>query len=273
MSLDLSSRDPNIPARTSLDTSVGPTQPRQRRFSIFGEDRTPPPPELSQTLPDRPYQTALQRVEEGRALLSTSPGLIIPLPQLLVRLAESEKLNPTRRLTGDERAGLTSILGWEGKKAAVRGSMTGMTGFLRQQQLSLLYSERVYDPDRASKSLADGMPVKSVDKELQPHTHCGARGRWVTYMYYGVGDCDRCLGDMITSTCSRAEEPCRKLACKALQGRHERRWTHGGICVIAKTESQVPSASLEVKSHGIEMWQSCRICQEPTARCNMSDGT
>ncbi len=270
-SLDLSHREQDTPARASLDTSPGPTQPRQRRFSIFGESRTPPPPpEPSQTLHDKPYQTALQRVEEGRALLSTSPGLVIPPPQHLVRLAELEKANPTRRLTGDERTGLTSILGWEGKKAAVRGSMTGTIGFLRQQQLSLLYSEYVYDPDRASQSSADGSPIKFVDAELKPHTHSGARVRWVTYMYYGDGD--QSLGDMITSTCSRAAEPCPQPACKALQG-HERRWTHGGICVTARTEPQVPFASPDVRSQEIEMWQSCKICQESTARCSMSDGT
>ncbi|KAH9172442.1 hypothetical protein EDB89DRAFT_2095957 [Lactarius sanguifluus] len=272
--LDLSLREQDPPTRASLDTSLGPTQPRQRRFSIFGESHTSlPPPEPSQTPHDRPYQTALQRVEEAKALLSTSPGLVISPPQLLVRLAELEKANPTRRLTGDERSGLTSILGWEGKKAALRGSMTGTVGFLRQQQLSLLYSEYVYDPDRTSRSSADGSSIKFVDAELKPHTHSGARVRWVTYMYYGVGDCDQCLGDVITSTCSRAEEPCPQPACKVLQGRHERRWTHGGICVTAKTEPQVPFASPDVRSQEIEMWQSCRICQESTARCNMSDGT
>ncbi|KAH8985256.1 hypothetical protein EDB86DRAFT_3105782 [Lactarius hatsudake] len=273
-SQDHSLSEQGTSARASLDTPLGPTQPRQRRFSIFGESHTPPPPpEPSQTPHDRPYQTALQRVEQGKALLSTSPGLVISPPQLLVRLAELEKANPTRRLTGDERSGLTSILGWEGKKAALRGSMTGTAGFLRQQQLSLLYSEYVYDPDRASQASMDGSQIKFVDAELKPHMHSGARVRWVTYMYYGGGDCDQCLGDVITSTCSRAEEPCPQPACKVLQGRHERRWTHGGICVTAKTEPQVPFASPDVRSQEIEMWQSCRICQESTARCNMSDGT
>ncbi|KAI9439217.1 hypothetical protein H4582DRAFT_2119766 [Lactarius indigo] len=271
-SLDLSHREQDTPTRTSIDTPLGPTQPRQRRFSIFGESHTPPPPpEPSQTSHDKPYQTALQRVEEAKALLSTSPGLVISPPKLLMRLAELEKANPTRRLTGDERSGLTSILGWEGKKAALRGSMTGTVGFLRQQQLSLLYSEYVYDPDLASQSSANGSPIKFVDAELKPHTHSGARVRWVTYMYYG--DCDQSLGDTITSMCSRAEEPCSQPACKALQGRHMRSWTHGGICVTAKTEPQVPFASPDVRSREMEMWQSCKVCQESTARCNMSDGT
>ncbi|KAF8264840.1 hypothetical protein EI94DRAFT_1779477 [Lactarius quietus] len=273
-SLDLSLQEPDTPARASLDTSQGATPPRQRRFSIFGESRaTPPPPEPSQTLNDKPYQTALQRVEEGRALLSTSPGLVIPAPQLLVHLAESEKANPTRRLSGDERTGLTSILGWDGKRAASRGSMTGTVGFLRQQQLSFLYSEYVYDPERSSQSSAGGSTMKLADARLKLCMHSGAHVRWVTYMYYGGDDCDQCLGDMITSMCHRAEEACPQQACKIPQQGHERRWTHGGIRVTAKTEPQSPPASPDVRSQEIEMWHSCKICQESTTRCNMSDGT
>jgi 1-phosphatidylinositol-3-phosphate 5-kinase len=273
-SLDFSPHESDTLARASLDTSPGATQPRQRRFSIFGESRATPPPEPSQTLHDNPFQTALQHVEEGRALLSTSPGLVVPLPQLLVRLAELEKANPTRRLTGEERTGLTSILGWEGKKAALRGSMTGTAGFLRQQQLSLLYSEYVYDPDSVAQSSAPvGSPMKPVDALLKPHKHSGVHVHRVTYMYYGGDDCDQCLGDMITTLCSRAEEPCPQRACKIPQERHERRWSHNGIRVTAKTEPQAPFASPDIRSQEIEMWQSCKICQESTARCNMSDGT
>ena len=273
-SLDFSPRESDTPARASIDTSPGATQPRQRRFSIFGESRATPPAEPPQTLHDNPYQTALQRVKEGRALLSTSPGLVIPLPQLLVRLAELEKANPTRRLTGEERTGLTSILGWEGKKAALHGSMTGTAGFLRQQQLSLLYSEYVYDPDRASQSSApDGSPMKPVDAQLKPHTQSGVHAHRITYMYYGGDDYDQCLGDMITSLCSRAAEPCPLRACKIPQQRHERRWSHSGIRVTLKMEPQTPFASSDIRSQEIEMWQSCKICQESTARCNMSDGT
>ncbi|KAH9028723.1 hypothetical protein EDB84DRAFT_1563020 [Lactarius hengduanensis] len=215
-SLDLSPREQDTPARASLDASLGPTQPRQRRFSIFGESHTsPPPPEPSQTPHDRPYQTALQRVEGPKPFYPPLLALSSPHPN---------------------SSGLTSILGWEGKKAALRGSMTGTTGFLRQQQLSLLYSEYVYDPDRASRSSADGSPIKFVDAELKPHTHSGARVRWVTYMYYGgVG----------------LKSHVRNRLAKFFRG---------------GTSDDGPTAE-------IEMWQSCRICQESTARCNMSDGT
>jgi 1-phosphatidylinositol-3-phosphate 5-kinase len=63
-----------------------------------------------------------------------------------VRLAESEKEHPSRHMTGKERAALTCILGWEGKKAAGRGNLISTAAFLRQQKLSFLYSEHMMVP-------------------------------------------------------------------------------------------------------------------------------
>jgi 1-phosphatidylinositol-3-phosphate 5-kinase len=265
--------------RGSLDASTA-SAPRPRRFSIFGESRTPPlPPPVTaspEPSPDQPFQTALRRIEEGKSLLSASTGLIISPPQLLVRLADLEKTSPARRMTGEERTGLTSILGWEGKKAAARGSLTGTAGFLRHQQLSLLYSEHVYGSNRTSQaSTADGTPSRPAETEpkAQAYVHCGTRVRWVTYVYYAGGDHDRSLGDVVTSMSLRADEPCALPACRALLRQHERRWIHGGICVSAKTEAQNPPASPDGHSEETEMWQSCKICRESTARCKMSDGT
>ena len=208
-------------------------------------------------------------------MLSASPGLVIPPPSLLVSLSESEKANPTRRLTGEERTGLMSILGWEGKKAAGRGNMTNTAGFLRQQQLSLLYSEHVYGSDSTSQASTDGTVNKSIEGEHKPHTyvHCGTRVQWITYVYYASGSHDRSLGDMITSTCMHADELCSQPGCKSFKRQHERRWIHGGTRVIAQTEARDPSTSLPVHSEEIEMWQSCKICRKSTARCKMSDGT
>jgi 1-phosphatidylinositol-3-phosphate 5-kinase len=266
--------------RSSLDMP-SLTAPRQRRFSIFGDNRSPSPSPATpiQPSPDRPFQTALRLMEERQGLLSASPGLIFHPPQLLVRLAESEKAKPARRLTGEERSGLTSILGWEGKKAAGRGNMTGMAGFLRQQQLSLLYSEHVQVPDRTSQLPADGgislnKPVEGVPKSTT-HVHCGTRVKWITYMYYANNNHDRSLGDKITSMCMRADELCTQPGCKSLRRHHEQRWVHGGVRVIAQTEAHDSdtASSPDVHSEDIDMWQSCKICQKSTERRKMSDGT
>ncbi|KAI0299986.1 hypothetical protein B0F90DRAFT_1810525 [Multifurca ochricompacta] len=274
VSLDLTLREPEVfKPRSSLDVTP-PSQPRQRRFSLFGESRAPQSsPVEPQSSPDRPFQTALRLVEEGRALLSASTGLVISPPRLLTRLSELEKANPTRRLTGEERTGLTSILGWEGKKAAARGSMTGMIGFLRQQQISLLYSEHVHNPDRKSQGSADETLTKLVEADPKSHVHCGVRVRWITYTYYAGGDCDQSLGDLITSMCVQAEEPCSQPGCKGLRWQHERRWIHNGVRMAAKMEAQGPSASPNIHSEEIEIWQSCKTCGESTAQCKMTDGT
>jgi 1-phosphatidylinositol-3-phosphate 5-kinase len=279
VSLDLPRSEPDVvrSPRTSLDAS--PTSPlRSRRFSIFGgENHTPPPspaatPELSH---DRAFQSALHHIEDGKGMLSASPGLVISPPQLLVRLAESEKENPGRRLTGEERTGLTSILGWEGKKAAGRGNLINTAAFLRQQQLSLLYSEHIYGSDRMSQTSADGTLNKPVEGGSNRHiyVHCGIPVRWLTYVYYASDNHDRSLGDMVTSICMRADERCTQPGCKSLRRQHEQRWIHGGVRVVAQTEARDPSASPGVHSEDIEMWQSCKICQKSTAQCKMSDGT
>jgi 1-phosphatidylinositol-3-phosphate 5-kinase len=280
VSLDLPRSEPDArkTPRTSLDES--PTSSlRQRRFSIFGGDRAPPPspaalapPEPS---PDRGFQCALRRIEESKGMLSASPGLVFPPPQLLVRLSESEKEHPSRHLSGEERTGLTSILGWEGKKAARRGNLISTAAFLRQQQLSLLYSEHVYGPDQASQASADGTLNKPVGGEPKQRTyvHCGPPVQWLTYVYYASGNHDRSLGDMITSMCVRADEPCAQSGCKARRRQHERRWIHGGIRVVVQTEARDPSASPDVHLEDIEMWQSCKICRKSTEKCKMSDGT
>ena len=276
-SFDLPDRELDVQKtpRASLDIPSS-TAPRQRRFSIFGDNRAPPPSPATpiESSPDRPFQSALRHMEEHIDLLSASPGLIFQPPQLLVRLAEEEKTKPARRLTGGERTGLTSILGWEGKKAAGRGNMTGMAGFLRQQQLSLLYSEHVHVPDRTSQLSADGTSNKPVGGVPKPPTyvHCGVRVQWITYMYYTNNNHDRSLGDKITSMCTRADEPCTQPGCKSLRRHHEQRWIHGGVRVIAQTEACDPSSVPDVHSEDIDIWQSCKICQKSTERCKMSDG-
>jgi 1-phosphatidylinositol-3-phosphate 5-kinase len=281
-SLDLPRPEPDLPKtpRTSLDGS--PNSPvRQRRFSIFGGDRAPPPSPAGPGLappepsPDRAFQSALHRIEESKGMLSSSPGLVFPPPQLLVRLAGSEKEHPNRHLTGEERSGLTSILGWEGKKAAGRGNLISTAAFLRQQQISLLYSEHVYGPDPAPQSSADGTLNKPVGAEPKQRTyvHCGVPVQWLTYAYYAGGNLDQSLGDMITSMCVRADEPCAQPGCKARRRQHERRWIHGGIRVVVQTEARDPSKSPDVQSEAIEMWQSCKICRKSTEQCKMSDGT
>jgi 1-phosphatidylinositol-3-phosphate 5-kinase len=279
-SLDLPRTESDVPRTPRASLDVSPSSPlRQRRFSLFGGETCAPPPSPvapPETSLDRAFQSALHRIEESKGMLSASPGLVVSPPQLLVHLAESEKESPGRRLTGEERTGLISILGWEGKKAAGRGNLISTAAFLRQQQLSLLYSEHVYRSDRMSQTSADGTlnkPVEVESKKQNVYVHCGVPVQWLTYVYYASGTHDRSLGDMITSMCLRADEPCAQPGCKSPRRQHEQRWIHGGIRVVAQMEALDPSASPSVHSEDIEMWQSCKICRKSTPQCKMSDGT
>jgi 1-phosphatidylinositol-3-phosphate 5-kinase len=280
VSLDLPRPESDVPRTPRTSLEVSPTSPlRQRRFSIFGGETHAPPPSPTpppETSLDRAFQSALHRIEESKVMLSASPGLVISPPRLLVQLAESEKEHPGRRLTGEERTALTSILGWEGKKAAGRGNLISTAAFLRQQQLSLLYSEHIYCSDRMSQTSADGTlnrPVEGESKKQSVYVHCGTPVRWLTYVYYASGNHDRSLGDMITSICMQANEPCSQPGCKSPRRQHEQRWIHGGVRVVAQTEVRDPSASPSVLLEDIEMWQSCKICRKSTTQCKMSDGT
>ena len=52
-------------------------------------------------------------METWSDLLSTSPGVAFPLPAFLRAIAEQESKDPARRPVGDERAALSSLLGWQ----------------------------------------------------------------------------------------------------------------------------------------------------------------
>ncbi|KNZ81184.1 1-phosphatidylinositol-3-phosphate 5-kinase FAB1 [Termitomyces sp. J132] len=99
-----------------------------------------------------PFTQALMMLQTNAGLLSTSPGVRFEPPTLITELAEREKTHAhshghahvqghggVRKLRGDERAGLCSVLGWEG---SVSG-MVGSPGFVRQQGIEVLESRYV----------------------------------------------------------------------------------------------------------------------------------
>ncbi|THH14287.1 hypothetical protein EW146_g6020, partial [Bondarzewia mesenterica] len=267
-SIDLSHTTTSLPSsplagpRTSEDTPYR----RIRGFSIFGDNRPPPVPAKEEAPPpNSPFQDALHRIEESKGLLSTSTGVIFPPPILLVRLAELEKGLPTRRLTGEERTGLTGILGWEGKEARGHG-MSGTVGFVRQQHLSILYSQHVPLPRPSSSTVSNASQSSLLVSDLPAYTHCGPRALWRTYAYYEEGESS--LGEMVHDICARAEEPCDRPGCESTRGHHELRWMHDGTRIVAKTHPIE-----QADEDRIEIWQSCRVCYETTPRCIMDDGT
>lgn len=165
-SLDLNALHPSTSAdattpRRSIEGAVSGL--RLRRLSFLGDRRLSLRKSTSQPIqvkteptPYHPFLAAAKRIEESRSCLSTSPGVSLSVPKLILELAEKEKRNDAqggplkRRLKGDERVALTSLLGWDGKDAEGRG-MSGILGFVRHQEISVLCSAHV-PPGPSTKS-------------------------------------------------------------------------------------------------------------------------
>lgn len=165
---------PRVITPATFDTAL-------RRFPV------PTPPTTPAT-----WSSTLHLLSTHQSLLSTSPGVLFPPPKLIVDLAEKEKRNPGRKLKGDEKAALGSLLGWtpayEGR--GMGKGMVGTVGFLRHQQISVLYS-------------LHHSPATSPSPSSPAYPTCG-HPRYHTYHYYSRDD--RSLGDTITHLITTAEE-------------------------------------------------------------------
>ncbi|KZT66473.1 hypothetical protein DAEQUDRAFT_714832 [Daedalea quercina L-15889] len=248
---------------------------RPRRFSLIstsssGHRNNPDVPR------QQPFLDTLRNLEAHKDLVSTSPGLVLPLPSVLVSLAEKEKQDSLRRLNGEEKAALTSLLGWEGKDALGRG-MIGTSGFVRQQGISLLYSAHVPFPLVASTqppTPPSSAPTASVITVPHRPTSCGNRRKWTTYRFYQHGHKpDETLGETITRLCTTAEEPCTEPDCHFVRGDHDQRWIHNGVRIVATVGLPSSVDDRHMGEDTISMWQSCMVCGEDTSKEQMHDGT
>lgn len=121
---------------------------------------------------DGPFNTALKRINRSKSLLSTSIGVTFLPPTLLIDLAAKEIKHPNRRLKGDEKAALASILGWTGTGIGKDGThgyvagkgMSGMVGFVRQQEFQVVVSRHVpsAQTQEQTPSLATQPPPPTV---------------------------------------------------------------------------------------------------------------
>ncbi|KAJ8517836.1 hypothetical protein ONZ45_g5018 [Pleurotus djamor] len=277
-SLDLERPAPEEPEAGALeDASNSPF----RRFSFIHDAKASFFKATSPVIKedsDSPFTDTVEKLRQNRAICSTSPDVEIPLPSLIVDLCEKERHYPSRRLKGDEKTGLASILGWEGKKA--RGSgMVGTTGFARHQGISVLYiqyipsdiGQTVQVPPTADPSATlSSASIMSV--ETRSTISCG-QPQWLTYRYYSKeAPQDRCLGEVITEWVSSAQLPCSNAQCKLKQGQHEQRFIHHNVQISIKIEDGENETRWR-DWDDIEMWQSCAVCAACTGRQPMSDGT
>ncbi|KAH8105226.1 hypothetical protein BXZ70DRAFT_919923 [Cristinia sonorae] len=274
-SLDLPATNSSPQPRSSEENSARP-----RRLSIIGDFRPSflgvqkeQPPE------EPPFATALSLLKRFEDLYSTSPGVAFSPPPLLVRLAEKEKRDPERKLTGDERAALSSILGWT-TKAAKGNGMAGTSGFVLQQGLCVLYSENTpaISPGTSRPTTPGTTRTHSSSSVVSLHgtqkTSCCGLKKWVTYRYWSRDvAADECLGDAVIRMCGTACDPCQEPKCQWKRGEHERLWTHAGVRVSANLSFD-PGSKLDDGSDApVEMWESCVECGKEGKKQTMSDGT
>lgn len=225
-----------------------------------------------------PYTTGARRIDSWKDLLSTTPGVVFSPPRFLLDIAEQERRDPGRRLAGDEKAALTSLLGWHGKESLVRG-IVGMAGFVRHQGLLVLYSEHV--PGTRSilspPPTPDPPPGTSSAEALVPlRIACGGhRRKWLHYRYYERGRrWDDTLGEAIIRWCTTAEDPCMHPDCHFSRAEHDMRWIHGGVLLLAVVSLPHFGESSSSQAHeDVYMWHGCAICGKESAKEVMHDGT
>lgn len=231
---------------------------------------------------DLPFAATIKRLEQDRGLLSTSPGVRLSLPSLLVTLADKEAKVPGRKLRGDERTGLFSLLGWEGKDSQGRG-MTGIPGFVRQQSFPVLASLYVPTAETPAQPPQEDSAISAaMHEEPTSHVPCG-RPRWVTYCYYSHDERDMSLGEMLEDVVFDADEPCARQGCGFTRGKHQKRYNHGGVQVAFDLEeTSGPEADRSGEKHSededvesmmqLQTWVRCNICRAESSRKPVSEG-
>ncbi|KAI0643396.1 hypothetical protein C8Q79DRAFT_1074629 [Trametes meyenii] len=248
-----------------------------RRLSLLSTVSSRISQEGSGEVDHMPYTTSVRRIDSWKDLLSTTPGVVFSAPHFLLDIAEQERKDPGRRLAGDEKAALTSLLGWQGKESLVRG-LVGMPGFVRHQGFSVLYSEHV--PGISTLTSPHQPPDKSAgassaEVHLAMRIACGGhRRKWIHYRYYQRGrQWDESLGETIVRWCLTAEDSCAHPDCHFQRAEHDRRFIHGGIRLTAVVS--LPDAGQGASSSADDamyMWYRCAVCGKESDREVMHDG-
>jgi len=313
--------------KTSQETPhEGHFSGRLRRLSLIGEKRLSflkghhreSSRERKDLIRPHPFANALKRVEDSRGHLSTSVGVKISLPKIMTNLAEKERTivtrseavdqKPVQRLKADEKAALLSLLGWDGKDAEGRG-MSGILGFLRQQEISVLISHHpviLIEAQQRTPSVSVSSSVSGfstiqststfsrtgeasstiVDPSQTKFRPCG-KPSWVTYLYYSCSSGeDFLLGDWVMDIAKQRHNPCSaKPGCGLTEGQHEKRIIHDDVRIVVRVADsdyageksgdmeKQPVALKEVEENQIFVWESCGICAAKTSHKLMSAGS
>lgn len=280
-SLDFFSDSSDPSRRSSLDEWVQ-SSPRERRLSFSLYSRPSMVKENSLPKVSEENTTciaAIKRISLWADLLSTSPEIRIDPPKLLDNIAEKEKKDRQRRPTSEEKMAMNSLLGWEGRRVGARG-MSGLTGFVRHQSITFLYTRYVnktfVEKDRLQPDTDKAEHAEVLGKEKV--SKCG-QSRWITYRYFcrnrllgqSLVYSDYNLGDFIERHCCDEVPKCSKVDCDVSERAHEQVWIHGGIRISCKISDNI-SAGHNTNNDSIWMWESCSVCGKSTSEVEMSDG-
>jgi 1-phosphatidylinositol-3-phosphate 5-kinase len=235
-----------------------------RRFSIMGDYRQAPPAPPART-PEVPFSTALKHLKANKGYLSTSAGVTFDPPLLLDHLAEKEKENPKWRLKGDEKVGLRALLGWEGRETHGKG-MGGLSGFVRQQEISVLVSQHV--PTIPASPETPGEPCPPETGPPLPTLKLCGKPRWKTYCYFSAKD-DESFGEAIIGLISSGSLPCEEMSCGYPRGRHQMRHVHAGVRINVRIDNSGEDESVK----DIQSWESCAECGAKTPQSHISDAS
>jgi 1-phosphatidylinositol-3-phosphate 5-kinase len=309
-----------IPHKTSSEgPHEGHLAGRLRRLSLIGEKQLSflkghhreSSRERNVSTRSHPFANALRRVENSRRFLSTSIDVKIPLPKIMVDLAEKERIvlsqaetkdqNPAQRLRADDRVALTRLLGWDGRDAEGRG-MSGILGFLRQQEISVLISHHPMTSNEADtqqrtpsasafSSFSGSSTIQSTStftstgetsstivnpSELQAKFPPCGKQSWVTYRYYSCsfGE-DSLLGDWVLDIAKQGHNPCfAKPGCGLTRGQHETRIIHGGVRIVVRLADLDSAGEKQpVALDEIFVWESCAVCGVKTSQKLMTTGS
>lgn len=219
------------------------------------------------------FTANVHRLRESTCVLSTSLRVHFSPPSLLRQLASREEeqkslqaissvgsstsssissatvtTNGSTKITGIERAGLTSIIGWEGRESRGKG-MCSIKGFIRQQNLTLLYRKH--------------LRIGSFDRL------CG-KPSYITYQYYSQSteddaDIDFTLGQLIESLCDKEllAKRCPMEHCEGLLQDHVHSWTCDDV-IIEGHLSKNEDLDIDM-AKDIIAWQSCHVCKQETS--------
>lgn len=288
--------------------------------------------------PSDPFTTAVKGIRAESSVFSTSYSVRFDPPETLIRLAKTEfddtdsmsssqnngtastslyppelrmtnstasgttASNPMgrkrRRVTGADKAALSSILGW--RPDGTGAGFGGVSSFLKHQCITVLYSSPAqtteainsklagntrptspYPSGTSSTAAANGTATLAA---VNAHVHGITPPRlaqWKTYRYYD--EKEPTLGQWITEASDEADIAAHQNPIHDTAAPIEHTWMHLNWKLTAKLEHQysMNSDSLQVEMEGaleqdfddeITVHVSCSVCGKETKKRNLTPG-